>query len=184
MQRANTDSRSLPAASYDLSAEMRGWVNVGIDAFAAPSGKISTAPNLVLTKGGVISVRLIDDKTGKPIPLTPHMRADIAAHKFPFITTGISRPNWDPSTAPNSAGRFELHALPGKRAVMVFQVVEDGEVRWYAKPSGEKPTVVDVVEGKTVEVDMRVVDKAGSAAVAPSGRGAVSNFAPNLRKQR
>ena len=99
----------LPAGSYELSAEMPGWVNVGISAFAAGSGKTSTAPNLILTKGGVISIRLIDDKTGKPITLTPDTRADISAHPFP-LPKGISRPNWTPNAAANSAGRFELHA--------------------------------------------------------------------------
>jgi beta-lactamase regulating signal transducer with metallopeptidase domain len=166
---------ALPAVSYDLSAEMPGWVISDINALAAPSGKTSTAPNLVLTKGGVISIRLIDDKTGKPIALTPGMRADIAAHKFPF-PKGPSRPNWMPNARANPAGRFELHTPPGKRAVMVNQVHENGELRWIPKPSPEfKPTVVDVVDGKTVEVDLAVVDR-DPAATWPQGDGEATLF--------
>jgi beta-lactamase regulating signal transducer with metallopeptidase domain/protocatechuate 3,4-dioxygenase beta subunit len=166
---------ALPAVSYDLSAEMPGWVIGDINALPAPSGKTSTAPNLVLTKGGVISIRLIDDKIGKPIALTPGIRADVAAHKFPF-PKGPSRPSWMPNAAANSAGRFELHTPPGKRAVMVNQVVENGELRWIPKRSLEfKPTVVDVVDGNMVEVDLPVVDR-DPVATWPQGDGDATLF--------
>ena len=160
--RADAEGRfrfaNLPAGNYDLSAEMPDWVNVGIDAFPAASSKTSTVPNLTLTKGGVISICFIDDKTGKPIALTPDTHADISAHAFP-LNTGISHPAWKPSAAANSAGRFELHAAPGKRAVMVSAVYVGEKLVWAAKPSpGElKLPVVELVEGKTVEVDIPVV---------------------------
>ena len=96
----------LPSGNYDLSAEMPGWVNVGIEGFAAARGKASTAPDLVLSKGGIISIRLVDAKTSKPIKISPDMRADIHAHLFPFRS--YSRPAWEPNAKPDSEGRFEL----------------------------------------------------------------------------
>jgi protocatechuate 3,4-dioxygenase beta subunit len=151
---------SVPAGNYKLSAELPDWVNVGIDTFVAAAGKTSTAPNLILTKGGVISIRLVDDTTGKPIAITPDTRADIAAHSFP-LNTGSNRPTWVPTAVANSAGRFELHALPGKRSILVFHVSEGEKFRWAGKSSTGpvKPhAVVDVIEGKTVEVDIPVVN--------------------------
>jgi beta-lactamase regulating signal transducer with metallopeptidase domain/protocatechuate 3,4-dioxygenase beta subunit/5-hydroxyisourate hydrolase-like protein (transthyretin family) len=146
----------LSAGNYDLSAEMPDWVNKRIDEFAAKPGTSTTAPTLTLTKGGVISIRIIDDATGKPIPLKDS-RAEVLAHPFP-LPKGISRPSWLPDAKANSAGRFELRALPGKRAVMVSHVEEAGELTWIAEQSQQtKPTIVEVVEGKTVEVDISVI---------------------------
>lgn len=163
---ARTDSEgkyrltTLPAGSYDLSTEMPDWVNVGIAGFAAAGGKTQTAPDLVLTKGGVISIRVVDAKSGKPIDLQPDMRADITAQEIPFRSG--SRAAWQPNAAANSEGRFELRTAPGKRGVFVFRVSLGDEPKWEAKPGpvGEvkPPAVVDVKEGETVQVDIPVVD--------------------------
>ncbi len=165
----------LPAGHFDLSAEVPDWVNVGIDAFAAPAGKTSTAPNLILTNGGIISIRFIDDKTGKPIAISPETRADISAQPFPF-PKGINRPAWKPNARANSAGRFELHTLPGKRAIVVSVVYKGEKPVWAGiiSPGEFKPPVVDVVEGETVDVDIPVVNHeaaiTGTVQLAPANQ--------------
>ncbi len=151
---------TLPAGSYDLSVEMPDWVNIGIEGFAAAGGKTQTAPDLVLTKGGVISIRVVDAKTGKTIELQPNMRADINSQEIPFRSG--SRSAWNPIATADSEGRFELRTAPGKRGVFVLRVSLGDEPKWLAKPGpvgeAKPPAVVNVKEGETVQVDVPVVD--------------------------
>jgi RNA polymerase sigma-70 factor (ECF subfamily) len=145
---------NLPPGHYDLSVELPDWVNAGIDNFDAPAGNTATAPDLVLTSGGVVSTRLVDANTKKPLDLKPTMTADISAHKFPFGR--VSRPAWKSFAAANPAGRFELHSPPGKRAILVLGVRDGDELKYAGQSPADPPLTIDVVEGKTHEIDIPV----------------------------
>ncbi|MCI0335751.1 MAG: carboxypeptidase regulatory-like domain-containing protein [Planctomycetes bacterium] len=149
---------TMPAGTYDLSATMDGWVNAGINELVTNAGKSVSAPDLTLSKGGVISIRLVDSKSGEPIDVPLDTTAAIAAHKFPL--QALSRPVHEPFAAANADKRFELRAPAGKRLLMVSGVRVGNEIKWLgAAQLGEDSRImVDVVEGETVEVDVPVTE--------------------------
>jgi hypothetical protein len=86
----------------------------------------------------------------------------------------MNHPSWNPIATPTAGGRFELQAPPGKRAVAVSTVHVGDKLEWVAKTSAGPLNlpVVDVVEGQTVELDVRLVkikqQPTGTLHLAPS----------------
>jgi beta-lactamase regulating signal transducer with metallopeptidase domain/protocatechuate 3,4-dioxygenase beta subunit len=167
---------TLPADTYDLSADLPGWVNVGVNNITVEAEKMTTAPDLTLSKGGVISVRLVDSKIKKPIDIPADTAAAIAAHQLPLQR--LSRPVFEPFVPSNAEKRFELRTPPGTRLVWVGGVHVGRDRRWLGVTQfvGEPSIEVDVVEGQTVDVDMPVVDvsDASKAGLAVTGTVAIA----------
>lgn len=157
--RADADGKyrftTLPGGAYDVWAESPGWVNEGANQIAATTEKTTTVPDLTLMKGVVVSVRLFDAKTGKPLELPPDARAMVGAHPLRLHPT--SRPGFSQSVAANSDGEFEVAMLPGRNRIWVGSVTIGGEPKWFGTHS-EEPREVTVAEGKTTSVDLPVVD--------------------------
>jgi protocatechuate 3,4-dioxygenase beta subunit len=156
---------TLPAGDYGLSAEMSDWVNVGIDKFPAIAGTTATAQDLNLIKGRIISIRLIDVKTDKPLDVKTGVRADFGSYfsRPRILHCRVLRFN----ALPNSQGRFEMRSPPGKRSVYLGFVRRDGENIWIAAKSdgssksifgNTQPQLVDVAEDKDVRMDVPVVE--------------------------
>ena len=58
---------SLPAGTYHLNADVDGWVTLGVEDVVVAKGETVTAPEIRLTKGGLVRVQLVDDETGQPM---------------------------------------------------------------------------------------------------------------------
>jgi protocatechuate 3,4-dioxygenase beta subunit/beta-lactamase regulating signal transducer with metallopeptidase domain len=143
---------SLPAGKYNIWADTPNWVNDGAQAVAATAGKTIKVPDLKFTKGGLISARLIDAKSRQPIKLTAGMQAMITASENPPTMPG--RPIYNSFSPPNSEGRFEVRATPGKKSVAAGAVGTDGQMKWF----GPTPTEMTLADGQTAEIDLPVED--------------------------
>jgi hypothetical protein len=133
---------TMPAGEYNIWAESSGFTVTALSNFGCYGTK--QTPDLLLIRGGTISGRVIDATTGKPCQVPASGSADIGLHgrSRPKSGAGIAR-------APvMNDGTFFIRAAPGKNYVYVRWVREDLKL----------PTAawVDVTEGETVNVELRV----------------------------
>jgi beta-lactamase regulating signal transducer with metallopeptidase domain/protocatechuate 3,4-dioxygenase beta subunit len=144
---------SLPAGKYEIWAAAPGWVNEGVNDVVASAGKTESAPDLTFTKGGVVSARLVDAKTGQPITVQAETRTMILVR--PPVGSRLSlRPEESPFILANPAGRFEVKLRPGKSMIGAGGVEIGGKLRFSGQPAAE----VTVIDGQTVDVDLPVIE--------------------------
>ena len=115
--RTDADGRykigSLPAGFYRLWVEMPDWVSDEGGDIQTKPGATQEIFDLKLTKGGTLSVRLVDSKSGKPIEVNAGTSAIIGAQP----AGGSNRQLSQQTVKANADGRFELQRRPGKRVV-------------------------------------------------------------------
>lgn len=148
---------SLPPGYYHLLAEMPGWVNVGLRDVPADAGKTNDVLDLTLTKGGTVSIRLVDAKTREPIQVPPEAQALIGNHEQPIYDRVPTQ-----RTVPASKnGLFELSLPAGKQELYVAAVYVGEDRKWMggaATPAESSNVVVTVTESKMVQADLPVID--------------------------
>ena len=138
--------RTLPAGVYNLWASGPDRVNQGIKNLKTSTDAETTAPDLVLTTGGTLRIRLIDDKTGEPVRVHNGDAAQILVEPFvPYGPTG---------NATAQSGRFEVRVVPGDVKVSSVAASANDVLTWFIRPGDSVAAHVD--EGQTVDVDVRV----------------------------
>lgn len=140
----------LTGGKYDLWADLPDWVNAGVKNLEATSGKTSTVPDLKLSKGGLVSARLVDARTMQPISLDADAKAMLIAQAMPLRIGGQPVPNQ--YKLANADGRFETRSIPGKQLIFVGAVEVDGKLEWFGNNSAE----VTVLDGQTMTIDIPV----------------------------
>jgi RNA polymerase sigma-70 factor (ECF subfamily) len=146
---------SLPAGFYRLWVEMPDWVSDEVGDLQVKPGATHETFAVELTKGGTLSVRLVDSKTGKPIEVKPGTSAIIGAQP----AGGSNRPLSQQTIKANADGRFELQAPPGRRVVYVATVYEGDERKWTGDTGNDNSRqLVTITDGKTTNVDAPVTD--------------------------
>src|SRR5205823_786554 len=154
--------------SYDLTLELPKWVSPGVKSVTAPAGKTTTAPDLLLTKGGIISIRMVEAKTRQPIKLPPESRALIVAQAgMQTIGSGGGFTSW---LDPNASGRFELQVFPGQFQLYSGDLHVGDERKW---AGAGQIVAVNVAEGQIIEADLPMIDAkdikiTGKVILAPS----------------
>ena len=154
---------NLPAGNYSLWATLPDWVHEGIEGIAATTDKTTKAPDLTLTKGGLISIRLVDSKTREAVSLQPDAVAWVGMTTQP--ATGRGRLIDPRSITISAEGVFDVQALPGESRIWVSHVSTDGEQKW---TGADLPTVT-LADGQTAKVDVGVVDVEAAKTKAPNG---------------
>ena len=130
----------------NVYAQHEGWTCVAWDSVAIREGETHTV-DLYLMKGGFIEGRVIDDATGEPV--RPGAFSDVGLH-------GPARPRSGAAVevAPiREDGTFRIRAAPGVN-FPYLRAHEDWKV--LGTPEHHAVELVQVEEGQTVEIEMRV----------------------------
>jgi beta-lactamase regulating signal transducer with metallopeptidase domain/protocatechuate 3,4-dioxygenase beta subunit/tetratricopeptide (TPR) repeat protein len=139
---------SLPAGTYNLWSVTPDRVNKDAPKVKTSTERETTAPDLVLTAGGTVRIRLIDDKTGQPVPLHGDEYAQVHVEpSAPLIGSGYLAAK---------DGRFEVQVIPGDVKVDSIAASSNGNIRWLIRP-GDRPAA-HVEDGQATEVDVRVIE--------------------------
>ena len=156
--RTDADGRfrftTLPAGKYDLWVDSREWLNAGTSNLETATGKTTPAPDLTLTKGVLINVRLVDINTRQPVQISPNTNASILVLPPHHL---LSRP-MSRFVAAKSDGTFELRTLPGENKFVVAGVSVGGQPKWVGILNGLLQPGVQVKEGETTSFDVFVTD--------------------------
>jgi beta-lactamase regulating signal transducer with metallopeptidase domain/protocatechuate 3,4-dioxygenase beta subunit len=147
---------SLPAGKYDLWVELNSWQYPGVERVDAVAEQVTDAPAMVVTKGGTIGVRLVDDATGQPIPLKGKIEARFllltGRGSGPGFHRAVSRP-----VAKAADGQFAFEAYPGSFRIGCDYVLDDGQIAWLSTVRNlEEMPAVTVVDGQSAGVELRV----------------------------
>jgi beta-lactamase regulating signal transducer with metallopeptidase domain/protocatechuate 3,4-dioxygenase beta subunit len=151
-QRVLTDSAGryqfggLAAGSYTINAQVKGFVSHGLTGVKAAEGATASAPELVMTRGGKVRIKLVDADTKQPVSLPNGTRAYVHPYPSPQL------PQSESMTFEDSVG--ELQLPPGRYALYVnVPGATEAEPSWNSVSSGGAPKPEhDVVEGETLEV--------------------------------
>ena len=148
------EAGGLTPGKVDVWAELPGWLNAGIGEFEVKAGPAASLPDLTLTKGGVIRLQLIDDETGRPIPVDEPLVAKVSV----IMKNKLGRQETGPDRKKVSEqGTVEIASLPGTAQVMRLSVEAGAEQRWIPVSQfwTEYPQA-QVIEGQTVDAEFRV----------------------------
>lgn len=180
---------SLPDGTYHLSAKVAGYVTNGIENVVAPAGKTTTAANIKFTRGGLVRLQLLDDKTGEPLQLDDITPGWVNPQRVP-------REQVFPGTnnvvmfSPQATG--ETHLAPGKYRLHVNIPNDDGSGALIASKYLDIKSPEDLKNLPTIEIqddetiDMRVkmrrwnpTDRATTGAVQAAATPSDSNSKDN-----
>jgi beta-lactamase regulating signal transducer with metallopeptidase domain len=166
---------SLPPGTYSMGANAKGWVTRGIDDIKVSKGQQLVAPDLVMTRGGKVRVKLVDSKTGKPLAFSKTEMGYIVP---------VPRPEakrfWYPETMVQFTpdGHGELQLPPRRYSFMVTVLNDQGEYSWDSSDFEniadakdlERIPAYSIVEGETLEIDVPMIrpEQIPQAALVPS----------------
>jgi hypothetical protein len=168
---------SLPAGEFHLTAVTDGWVAGDLDKLAVKAGEVAQAEDVVMTRGAIARVKLLDAKTGAPLAFEQATKGYI----HPLSAEEPSRMYHGSRIATFSKeGVGELRIPAGKYHFFANVPAGESGVRgdWQtANATPQAAKVFDVAEGQTVEVTLRMeplteqVYATVVPAVPPSERG-------------
>jgi protocatechuate 3,4-dioxygenase beta subunit len=161
---------TLPAGTYDFWPLADGWLHPGAVA-ETHANQDTTIPEIRLTRGGIVRIRLISATDGQPVAIGPDDEAtfsvqQIVAGRFLQAPTQTVKPQPD--------GTFETRALPGSNVLTLNAVVSVNQARWVA--SRQRPPIFDVpaADNASVSVDLPVEP-------APPSRNSAESSANNTQ---
>ena len=141
----------MEAGTFNIWAEQSGFTVVALDSLLCDG--TTTAADLSLIRGGVITGRVIDAATGQPAKREGPIGAHIGLY-------GPSRPKSGAAidSAPlQDDGTFFIRAAPGRNFVYVP----------WARANELSSAWVDVAEGQTIKVELKVSTKRGKQEAEP-----------------
>jgi beta-lactamase regulating signal transducer with metallopeptidase domain/tetratricopeptide (TPR) repeat protein/protocatechuate 3,4-dioxygenase beta subunit len=145
---------TLPAGTYDLWADSEGWVSGGINQLAATAQKITAAPDLTLSKGALLRIRLIDKGTNQPVELRSDTIPLLLVRPRSFPST---RPVREKLIPPEPDGRFEVRTYPGENQITAVPPRSGAGPKWFGTTVvGADSSTTAIADGSTVEVDVPV----------------------------
>jgi len=148
---------SLPPGKYRIIPRASEWVGRGIKEIEVERGKMISASEIVMTRGGTVRIQLVDDTTGEPLKLGKSTMAKVYARRIPREKHISSIPSIV-EFSPDGVG--EVQVLPGKMSILVdleyenYQSVEFAILR-NAEDSNQMPSY-KVEEGEVLEITSRM----------------------------
>ncbi|MBX3424534.1 MAG: hypothetical protein KF688_02535 [Pirellulales bacterium] len=165
---------SLAAGEYVVAVDGGDdWVAAGLDGIVVKAGVSTAAPDVRLSKGGIVRVQLVDADTGEPLtfakPRQGWLHATARDGRVLPLTNGV--------VEFTSAGVGRRRLAPGRYFVFAA-LPSDGPTPWpqltsivAGQPIDEQPTI-DVVEGQTHEIELRMrreeISQAAIGALTPT----------------
>ncbi len=166
---------SLPAGTYSCVAETSGWVSQGIDGIELKQGEGKEAPDLVMTRGGIVRIQLIDDKTGKLITfeqptkgyVSPSPRPPRKSFYFPSKIVEFSTKGIGEQQVPSGKYVFFVN-LPGIDGEPGWQGVDAAGIR--TPEDIDKLPTHEIKEGEVLEIEVRMQkeEPRGKATLTPA----------------
>jgi beta-lactamase regulating signal transducer with metallopeptidase domain len=173
---------SLPSGTYSLNATLAGWVTNGIEKIEVDAAQAETAPNIVMTRGGIVRVQLVDEQTGKPATLQRPARGFILSSPRPLNTARVI----DSGTTEvefSVAGIAERRLPPGEYIILGNMIGSDGQSYWQLKDLAairadkRSDTIYEVVEGEVLKIEMQKVGEVQPISHSPQVLRAVDPIA-------
>ncbi|MBX3434835.1 MAG: carboxypeptidase regulatory-like domain-containing protein [Pirellulales bacterium] len=165
---------SLAAGEYVVAVDAGDdWVAAGLDGIVVAAGASTAAPDVRLSKGGVVRVQLVDADTGGPLtfpkPRQGWLHASARNGRVLPLTNGV--------VEFTSAGVGGRRLAPGRYFVFA-NLPSDGPTPWpqltslvAGQPIDEQPTI-DVAEGQTHEIELRMrreeIPQAATGTLTPT----------------
>jgi 5-hydroxyisourate hydrolase-like protein (transthyretin family) len=151
------------AGKYNIFARKTGYTVHALDSFELIPGKIKTAPDLRLIRGGFVVGKVIDADSGKPVyPDFPSsLKPNIQLSYGPsYPQSGLRNGESGEGTLIQEDGSFKIRLAPGKNCLYLTRL--PGINPWEIVPPG---TVnVEVREGHTTSIEFRVRKKSTSSS--------------------
>lgn len=152
---------SLKANKCALGLLSKDRTMRAVELIGTKIGETSKAPDIHLVKGGMIEGRLLDAATGLPIHPDPVDEMGI----------GLNGPSWPRNFPKRGAcsvmadGSFHLRAVPGTNSLYLtgaspWQFASDATIK-------ENVKQIEVTDGQTLKVDIKVRRKTDSAEPTP-----------------
>jgi beta-lactamase regulating signal transducer with metallopeptidase domain len=143
---------TLPEGTYDFWPLAEGWLHPGAVA-ETHVGQDTTIPEIRLTRGGIVRIRLVNSTDGQPIAVGPDDEATFSVQQV-FAGRVLQAPR--KTVKPQPDGTFETRAHPGSNVLTLYVVVSLDQAKWVA--AQQRPQLVEIpaAENATVSVDMPV----------------------------
>ena len=138
---------ALPASRYELWANVPNWTCAGIGAIQAVANKTTRVPDLKVAKGGIVRLRLVEKKSGKPISLEPN--AKVSFCPVPIVLGSGVHANMHYTDA-IAAGRTELRVCPGKNDILLQTFFNGQGDPWTSVGRNE----FVIADGQTIDLDV------------------------------
>lgn len=152
---------SLPAGTYHLTADIPGWVTTGVENIVARVAKTITAPNIAMTRGGRVIVRLLDKKTGEVLRFDEPTPGWVNPHRIPHAKVeGRTSSIVDFS----GEGVAEVQLAPGEYRITVSipnvsgkgDLINDYLLGIKSPEDMNKLPTIKVAEGQTTKVALKM----------------------------
>ena len=149
---------SLPASEYAVTATAPNFTTVGVKGIEVGAGQTTTAPDVVLSPGAILRLRLIDGSTKEPLKL----KADQKGYVLPQRQSSgaIEAPRMDSQLVTFTAdGVGETRLAPGRYNLFVSIPGHGLAPNMESHASDGKSTIeeFEVSEGETLELDVPLI---------------------------
>ncbi|WP_428303563.1 carboxypeptidase regulatory-like domain-containing protein [Lacipirellula sp.] len=150
---------SLPAGEYAMTATAPNLTTSGVTAIAVGAGQTATAPDVVLTPGAIVRVKLLDAANMQPFKFEAGRKGYILPQR---LTPGaIGAPRMDSQIADFTVdGVGEARLAPGRYGLFVSIPGEGLAPNLESRSLDGKSTVAEfeVREGETLELDVPLIE--------------------------
>ncbi len=173
---------SLPSGKFAVIANTRGWITRDNKYVEVSAGQITSAPDVVMTRGGRVRIQLVDDVSGKPMQFDEPKKGTLAnpsrgprpiSRTIRFLSTLSDTVEF------SEEGIAEIQVPAGKFAFSVSIPGKDSSTGWMAVDfmrirdilESKKLPTYEVAEGQLMEIPVRIIrDRAQeqSVVVPPS----------------
>jgi beta-lactamase regulating signal transducer with metallopeptidase domain/protocatechuate 3,4-dioxygenase beta subunit len=173
---------SLPSGTYSLNATHAGWVSNGIEEIEVTAGQAASAPDIVMTRGGIVRVQLVDEQTGKSATLQEPTKGFILSSLRP-INAGRITDGGSGQVEFSTSGTAERYLPPGEYTIVANIMGSDGRSYWQLRDVAairadlRVDTIYEVVEGEVLTIEMQKVGEAQQVSHTPGFLRAVEPIA-------
>ena len=164
MQQGKTDAAgnysfsSLPASEYAVTATASNLTTVGVKGIEVGAGQTTTAPDVVLSPGAILRLKLIDGSTKEPLKLKAGQKGYVLPQRQ--SSGAIEAPRMDSQLVAFTAdGAGETRLAPGRYNLFVSIPGHGLAPNMESHASDGKSTIeeFEVSEGETVELDVPLI---------------------------
>jgi hypothetical protein len=143
---------SLPAGEYHLMARAGGSSSPALKGVAVNAGQAASAPDMVMTPGGVVRFTLIDEATGQPLELTEGAKIYVSPYARPELPPGLS-PVASNVVTLSAGAKGEMRLPPGEYVLLASVPGDANKPHWQSAnfANFQNTSGVRIAEGKVAE---------------------------------
>ena len=158
---------SLPDGKYAVIANRRGWLTKEVKYVEVNAGQVTSAPDVVMTRGGRVRIQLVDDISGKPLHFNEPTKGSLnipSRGPRPISRTIRFLSTLSDTVEFSEEGIAEIQVPAGKFAFSVSIPGNDSSPGWMAVDfmrirdifeTNKLPTY-EVAEGEVLQISVRM----------------------------